>query len=62
MAFVWSVECLMGKVLLYWRDTSLMKKFTGLILFLGVHSTRMLADDLRSRSIARMGAKPWKGL
>jgi uncharacterized membrane protein len=33
-----------------------------LILFLGVHSTRMLADDWRSRSIARMGAKPWKGL
>jgi len=34
----------------------------GLILFFGVHSTRMLADDWRSRSIARIGAKPWKGL
>jgi uncharacterized membrane protein len=34
----------------------------GLILFLGVHSTRMLADEWRSRSIERIGAKPWKGL
>ena len=34
----------------------------GLILFLGVHSTRMLADEWRIRSIARIGAKPWKGL
>ena len=34
----------------------------GLILFLGVHSTRMLADEWRTRSIERIGAKPWKGL
>ena len=34
----------------------------GLILFLGVHSTRMLAAEWRSRSIERIGAKPWKGL
>lgn len=34
----------------------------GLVLFLGVHSTRMLADGWRSRTIERLGAKPWKGL
>ncbi len=34
----------------------------GLLLFLGVHSTRLLADDWRSRTIARLGPMPWKGL
>jgi uncharacterized membrane protein len=34
----------------------------GLVLFLGVHSTRMLAEGWRSRTIERLGAKPWKGL
>ena len=34
----------------------------GLVLFLGVHSTRMLADGWRSRTIESLGAKPWKGL
>ena len=34
----------------------------GLVVFLGVHSTRMLADGWRSRTIERLGAKPWKGL
>jgi uncharacterized membrane protein len=34
----------------------------GLIIFLGVHSVRILADDWRSRTRARIGALPWKGL
>ena len=34
----------------------------GLVIFLGVHSTRMLADDWRSRTIERLGAKPWKAV
>ena len=34
----------------------------GLILFLGAHSTRIFADDWRSRMMARIGEKPWKGL
>lgn len=34
----------------------------GLVVFLGVHSTRMLAGDWRSRTIERLGAKPWKAL
>jgi uncharacterized membrane protein len=34
----------------------------GLILFLGLHSIRIFADDWRSTQIQRMGAMPWKGL
>jgi uncharacterized membrane protein len=34
----------------------------GLVLFLGLHSTRIVADDARSRFIARHGAGPWRGL
>lgn len=33
----------------------------GLVLFLGVHSTRIVADGWRTRTIARLGEKPWKG-
>ena len=33
----------------------------GLLLFLGVHSVRIFADDWRTRTIARMGAGGWKG-
>lgn len=32
----------------------------GLVVFLGVHSTRMLADGWRSRTVERLGAKPWR--
>ena len=32
----------------------------GLVVFLGVHSSRMLAEGWRSRTIERLGAKPWK--
>jgi len=34
----------------------------GLVLFLGVHSTRIFADDWRSAVVQRIGAGPWKGL
>lgn len=34
----------------------------GLILFLGVHSTRIFADDWRTGTLSRMGEKPWKAL
>jgi uncharacterized membrane protein len=33
----------------------------GLLLFLGVHSVRIVAEDWRSRTITRIGAQPWKG-
>lgn len=35
---------------------------TGLLLFLGAHSVRIVAEDWRSRQIARLGANRWKGL
>ena len=34
----------------------------GMVVFLGVHSVRIVADDWRSRTIARIGAQRWKGL
>ena len=34
----------------------------GLVLFLGVHSTRIVADGWRTATVARIGEKPWKGL
>ena len=34
----------------------------GLLLFLGVHSTRVFANDWRNRTLARMGEKPFKGI
>ena len=34
----------------------------GLVLFLGVHSVRIFGDNWRARTIAGMGALPWKGL
>jgi uncharacterized membrane protein len=34
----------------------------GLVLFLGVHSVRIVADDWRSARIARLGEGAWKGL
>jgi uncharacterized membrane protein len=33
----------------------------GLLLFLGVHSTRVFANDLRKKTLARIGEKPFKG-
>ena len=34
----------------------------GLVLFLGVHSVRIVAEDWRSSTIARIGEKPYKGM
>jgi hypothetical protein len=34
----------------------------GLLLFLGVHSVRILADGFRTRQLARLGENAWKGL
>lgn len=34
----------------------------GLALFLGVHSTRIVADGWRTRTLARIGVPRWKGL
>lgn len=32
----------------------------GLLLFLGIHSTRIVADGFRTRQLAGMGERPWK--
>ncbi len=34
----------------------------GLVLFLGVHSTRVFADGWRTATIGKIGEKPFKGL
>ena len=34
----------------------------GLVLFLGVHSTRIVAEGWRSTMVRRLGAGTWKGL
>ncbi|MGE4240082.1 NnrU family protein [Ramlibacter sp.] len=34
----------------------------GLLLFLGVHSLRIVADPWRTATIARIGAMPWKAI
>ena len=34
----------------------------GLLLFLGVHSVRIVAEGWRSRTLARLGEGRWKGL
>ena len=34
----------------------------GLVLFLGIHSVRIVADGARTRFIAARGANAWKGL
>lgn len=34
----------------------------GLVLFLGVHSVRIVSDGWRSQMLARLGEGPWKGV
>jgi uncharacterized membrane protein len=34
----------------------------GLVLFLGVHSLRIVADDWRNRQVARLGERAWKAI
>lgn len=33
----------------------------GLLIFLGAHSVRIVADGWRTQTLARWGEKPWKG-
>jgi uncharacterized membrane protein len=33
----------------------------GLVIFLGLHSTRIFAEGVRAKAIARLGEGPWKG-
>lgn len=42
--------------------TNLVYLSLGLVIFLGVHSTRMVAGDWRSRTRARLGEGAFKGL
>src|SRR5271169_532740 len=34
----------------------------GLVIFLGLHSTRIVSESGRERAIARLGEGPWKGI
>lgn len=34
----------------------------GLVIFLGLHSTRIFAEPLRAQAIGRLGEGPWKGI
>ena len=34
----------------------------GLVIFLGLHSTRIVSESGRERAIARLGEGPWKGM
>jgi uncharacterized membrane protein len=34
----------------------------GLVIFLGLHSTRLISESGRERAIARIGEGPWKGV
>ena len=34
----------------------------GLVIFLGLHSTRIVSESGRERTIARFGEGPWKGI
>jgi uncharacterized membrane protein len=34
----------------------------GLVIFLGIHSVRIFADDWRTQTIAQLSEGPWKGL
>ncbi|MCG6857029.1 MAG: NnrU family protein [Salaquimonas sp.] len=40
----------------------MMLLIAGLIVFLGIHSIRMVAPAYREAMIARMGENPWKGI
>ncbi len=40
----------------------MMYLIAGLVLFLGVHSTRVFANNWRNQTLARMGEKPFKGV
>ena len=41
---------------------AMMYLIAGLVLFLGVHSTRVFANDWRRQTLAHIGEKPFKGV
>jgi len=41
---------------------SMTQLILGLVMFLGVHSVRIFANDWRSRQLERMGENRWKGV
>ena len=41
---------------------AMMYLIAGLVLFLGVHSTRVFANGWRTQTLARIGEKPFKGV
>lgn len=42
--------------------TAMLMLVFGLVLFLGVHSTRIVAEGWRTATITQVGEKPWKGV
>jgi uncharacterized membrane protein len=44
------------------QETLMAMLVLGLVLFLGVHSSRVVADGWRTRMVARVGDKPWKAV
>jgi uncharacterized membrane protein len=40
----------------------MLKLITGLVIFFGVHSIRIVAPGWRDRMLMRLGGGPWKGL
>jgi len=47
-------------LLAYFKENAVAILILGLVLFLGVHSTRIVADGWRTAMIGRMGEMPWK--
>ena len=41
---------------------TMMPLIAGLLLFLGAHSVRIVAEAFRTRQLARLGERRWKGL
>jgi uncharacterized membrane protein len=42
------------------KDAAMIILIVGLVVFLGVHSTRIVAESWRQAQIARLGEKSWK--
>jgi uncharacterized membrane protein len=43
-------------------ETAMAILLLGLVIFLGLHSTRIVSESGRERAIARIGEGPWKGV
>jgi uncharacterized membrane protein len=44
------------------EETNMTALILGLIIFIGMHSVRIVADDFRTRQIAKVGARTWKAM